>query len=101
MKTLIFFITVSFLLSGFFACHIYTAEAADFTYDFSDSCLDEEEILASQNKAQNNQKFAIDFSSGVSEKSSSLIQQKDAFFVSSEDLDDSQTAQLLAVVKIE
>lgn len=101
IRYLLLFVIASFFFSSLFACHIYTAEAANFTYDSSDSCLGEEEVLASQNKTQNNQKFVLDFSSEISEKLSSLLQQKNTSFVFWEDLSNSQTIQLLAVVKIE
>ncbi len=106
------FIVAVFLVSNIFVCHIYASGTVDLDHDLSDSCHTEKETLASQNESQffsagskiqtkDNQKFTTDFNSETSEKLSNLIQQKNRFFISSESLDDSQTTQLLAVVKIE
>lgn len=97
VKYLFFFIVAVFLVSNIFVCHIYASETFDLDHDLSDSCNAEKESLVGQDESQffavsnasqtqNNQELAPDFSSD---------------FISSEDLDDSQAAQLLAVVKIE
>ena len=111
-KYLFFFIVVVFLVSNVFICHIYESGAVNLDHDLFNSCHAEKESLISQNESQffaaskadqtqNDQKFALDFSSETSEKLSSLVQRKDISFIFLEDLSNSQTTKLLAVVKIE
>ena len=118
------FAIIVFLVSSIFVCHIHTAKAFDSGYNFtqdnqilpkdphhsSGSCDGERESLVNQNepqflltsnKIQNNQKFTFDSNPIISEELSNSVQQKDALFIPLENLDVSQTTQLLAVVKIE
>lgn len=127
IKFSFFFAIIIFLIPNIFVCHIYTAKAFNSDYNFtqdsqifpkdphhsnysSGSCHSEKESLINQNefqgfltsnKIQNNQKLAFGFNFIISEELSNSTQQKDVFLISSENLDNSQTAQLLTIAKIE
>ncbi len=120
------FTIIVFFVSSVFICHIYTVEAVSSDHNHSQDdqtssknshhssgpCHGEKESLVNQSEPQlllvsnkvqnqNNQKFTPDSNFITSEGLSNSIQQRDGPHISSENLNDSQTAQLLTIIKIE
>lgn len=96
---------IIFLIYTIFFCFVYTVKAIELPKDFhnsSNSCSNEESLSISQNNYhQNNRKSIFVFNSIIAEKLFNLNQQKQLTFIFLENLNNSQTSQLLTVAKIE
>ena len=114
------FIFIVFIISIGFTCHVNLVQNDSLPHEHHDSssherfgyCPEQPEILTApeqpspilvsdQIKTPNQQKFIADFVSRISMDLFNLANSRDAPFISSENLLNSQTSQLLTIVKIE
>lgn len=103
---------IVFIISSGFACHLNLVQNDSLPHEHLSYCPQQPEILTAQEqsppllvsdqiKTPSQQKFIADFVSRISPDLFSLTNSRDAPFISSENLLNSQTSQLLAIVKIE
>lgn len=112
IKYLFGLIIIVFIISSGFVCHTNLVQNDSSHHEHFSYCPQQPEILTAQEqpspllvndqiKTPSQQKFITDFVSRISPDLFSLTNPRDGPFISSKDLFNSQTSQLLTIVKIE
>lgn len=112
IKYLVGLTFIIFIISSGFVCHASLVQNDFSPHEHFNYCPQQPEILTAQEqpvpllisdqiKTPSQQKFIADFVSRISPDFFSLTNPKDIPFISSENLLNSQTSQLLTIVKIE
>lgn len=112
IKYLVGLTFIVFIISSGFVCHANLVQNDSSPQEHFSYCPQQPEILTAQEqpapllvsdqiKTPSQQKFIADFISRISPDFFSLTNPRGAPFISSENLLNSQTSQLLTIVKIE